>query len=191
MALCNTFITTTDTNWIYPIADLQYVINNTSIPLTATPTELFFQSVSAAANFYDQVYLRTSVTQPIMNEGYTLGVGTTALDLQDQLSFKVGNNLYVLWRLVQQLTDQATFPPGVGGNSPNGTIGYLTIVESWPVNVNERPVYRDPVQYAPGPQIECPQTQNTFGLPADTVALVTSRFGSVANFLRLRNQGQV
>jgi hypothetical protein len=33
--------------------------------------------------------------------------------------------------------------------------------------------------------------QNTFGLPAESVALITSRFGSVANFLRLRNQGQV
>jgi hypothetical protein len=34
-------------------------------------------------------------------------------------------------------------------------------------------------------------SQNTFGLPAETVALITSRFGTVANFLRLRNQGQV
>jgi len=33
--------------------------------------------------------------------------------------------------------------------------------------------------------------QNTFGLPADVVALITSRFGTVANFLRLRNLGQV
>lgn len=33
--------------------------------------------------------------------------------------------------------------------------------------------------------------QPTFGLPADVVALITSRHGSVANFLRLRNQGQV
>jgi hypothetical protein len=33
--------------------------------------------------------------------------------------------------------------------------------------------------------------QNTFGLPADVVALITSRFGSVANFLRLRNQGYI
>jgi hypothetical protein len=32
---------------------------------------------------------------------------------------------------------------------------------------------------------------NTFGLPADVVALITSRFGTVANFLRLRNQGQI
>jgi hypothetical protein len=34
-------------------------------------------------------------------------------------------------------------------------------------------------------------SQNTFGLPSDVVALITSRFGTVANFLRLRNQGQV
>jgi hypothetical protein len=34
-------------------------------------------------------------------------------------------------------------------------------------------------------------SQNTFGLPADVVALITSRFGSVANFLRLRNQGYI
>ena len=34
-------------------------------------------------------------------------------------------------------------------------------------------------------------SQNTFGLPTDVVTLITSRFGSVANFLRLRNQGYV
>ena len=34
-------------------------------------------------------------------------------------------------------------------------------------------------------------SQNTFGLPADVVALITSRFGTVARFLRLRNQGQI
>jgi hypothetical protein len=33
--------------------------------------------------------------------------------------------------------------------------------------------------------------QPTFGLPADVVALITSRFGSVANFLRLKNQGYI
>lgn len=31
----------------------------------------------------------------------------------------------------------------------------------------------------------------TFGLPAETVALIVSHFGSVANFLRLRNLGQI
>jgi len=44
--------------------------------------------------------------------------------------------------------------------------------------------------FVPEPEPE-PETENTFGLPAETVALITSRFGSVANFLRLRNQGQI
>ena len=38
---------------------------------------------------------------------------------------------------------------------------------------------------------EEPSGNPTFGLPADVVALIESRFGTVANFLRLRNQGQV
>jgi len=186
MALCNTFVTTTNTNWIYPIADLQYVIDNTSIPLTATSTELFFQSVSAMADFYDEVYTRTSVTQPIGNQGYTLGVGTTALDLQDQISFKVDNDLYVIWRLVQQLTDQATLPPGIGGDSPNGTIGYLTVLDSWPEN--ERPDYHDPVQAIIGPQIPCPVS--------DPVAKRNAKYATLteagsARFRRLFSLGYV
>jgi hypothetical protein len=36
-----------------------------------------------------------------------------------------------------------------------------------------------------------PPAEPTFGLPPDVVALITSRFGSVARFLRLRNQGQI
>ena len=36
-----------------------------------------------------------------------------------------------------------------------------------------------------------PSGNPTFGLPADVVALIESRFGTVANFLRLRNLGQV
>jgi hypothetical protein len=34
-------------------------------------------------------------------------------------------------------------------------------------------------------------SEPTFGLPAESVALIISRFGTVANFLRLRNLGQI
>jgi hypothetical protein len=44
---------------------------------------------------------------------------------------------------------------------------------------------------SPSPTITAVASAPTFGLPADVVALITSRFGTVANFLRLRNQGQV
>jgi hypothetical protein len=47
--------------------------------------------------------------------------------------------------------------------------------------------------YLPAPTVTAGggSPENTFGLPADVVALITSRFGTVANFLRLRNQGQI
>jgi hypothetical protein len=41
------------------------------------------------------------------------------------------------------------------------------------------------------PVLTFASSQNTFGLPTESVALITSRFGSVANFLRLRNLGQI
>lgn len=76
-------------------------------------------------------------------------------------------------------------------------------------NVNESPLYPwDPniqwsnnnageqgsftlteIRYSSG-DVPTP-SYNTFGLPAESVALIVSRFGSVANFLRLRNQGQI
>ena len=36
-----------------------------------------------------------------------------------------------------------------------------------------------------------PSPEPTFGLPAESVALIVSRPGSVRNFLRLRRQGQI
>ena len=185
MALCNTFETITNTNWIYPLGDLQYVIDNTLIPLTATADTLYFNSYADMADFYDQVWERTAIAQPNGNQGYSLGVGTILLDLQDQLYFNIGNNLVVMWRLVKQLTDQSTLPSG--GDSPNGTTGYLTILEDWPLE--ERPYYYDPVLYQNGEQIECPE--ETFGFSQEAVELINARHGSIANFLRLRNLGMI
>lgn len=59
---------------------------------------------------------------------------------------------------------------------------YPTDISSW--TPTAPPVTGPPV-------LTFASSQNTFGLPADVVALIVSRFGSVANFLRLRNQGQV
>ena len=61
-----------------------------------------------------------------------------------------------------------------------------TVAQSDPCNVSVQPWEA----VWPSPMVVT-AAQNTFGLPAATVALITSRFGSVANFLRLRNQGQI
>lgn len=77
----------------------------------------------------------------------------------------------------------------IAPGSGTAAVGYEDVAEPWMVTtwtfeeawsnggiqVTEVPVSSDP----------------TFGLPAATVALLTSRFGTVANFLRLRNQGQI
>jgi hypothetical protein len=60
-------------------------------------------------------------------------------------------------------------------------VAYPWLVTNW-INVGP--------ESDPPTVIEIP-SQNTFGLPAESVALITSRFGTVANYLRLRNQGQV
>ncbi len=71
-------------------------------------------------------------------------------------------------RYQSEVQDPADCPLGLTFNGVNGTAGSFTLPGG-----------------APAP------SQPTFGLPAETVALITSRFGSVARFLRLRNQGQV
>jgi uncharacterized protein YcnI len=47
------------------------------------------------------------------------------------------------------------------------------------------------VSTEPEPEPEPEPGSETFGLPAESVALIEANFGTVANFLRLRNQGQV
>jgi hypothetical protein len=108
---------------------------------------LYLDNITDMANLYDEIFTRTAITQPIGNEGYSLGVGTILLDLTNELYFKLSgsNELIVTWRLTEQLTDQSTLP--VSGDSPTGTVGYLTRFENWPIG--QRPAYYDPVLSEP------------------------------------------
>jgi len=145
-----TFQTISNTNWIYPPSDVDYALQNSSITFTKAGNVLYFPTISDMRTMYDEIFLRTSVTQPIGNVGYSLGVGTVLLDLYETLEFRLDNDeLIVIWNLTKQLTDQNDLT--VGGDSPVGTIGYLTVYEAWPVG--ERPTYYDPVLNQPGPVI--------------------------------------
>lgn len=141
--------TITDTVWIYPPADVEYALLNTSIPYTQVGNTLYFDNITDMGDVYDEIFLRTEVTQPNGNTGYSLGVGTILLDLYTELYFKLNitDELIVTWRLTNQLTNQNSLP--VGGNSPQGTTGYLTTYEDWPVG--QRPQYYDPVLITTGP----------------------------------------
>jgi uncharacterized delta-60 repeat protein len=118
------------------------------------------------ANLYDEIFTRTAITQPIGNEGYSLGVGTILLDLTNELYFKLSGSdeLIVTWRLTEQLTDQSTLP--VSGDSPTGTVGYLTRFENWPIG--QRPAYYDPVLSEPYSNICITPTPTNTETPTPT-----------------------
>ena len=124
------FVTVTNTVWLYPIADTEYALAGTTYSYTINGNTLTFANQNSLIAVYTEIFNRTAVTQPIGNVGYTLGVGTKLKDIGEELNFKINNTLMVTWRLVKQITNQRDLP--AGGDSPNGTIGYVTIFENWP-----------------------------------------------------------
>jgi hypothetical protein len=124
----NYFITVTNTFWLYPIANINSVLNSTTY--TQIGNRLIFSTKNALITFYDNVNNSTAASQPVGNTGYSLGVGTIVKDLQSEIYLELPNGqLMVTWRLVKQITNQGSLP--AGGNSPNDTIGYATIVSNW------------------------------------------------------------
>jgi hypothetical protein len=76
------------------------------------------------------MFNKTALSQPVGNIGYSLGVGTKLRDLGVTVYWNLNSGLNVVtWRLVEQLTNQDDLPSG--GDSPNGTIGFVTIYADW------------------------------------------------------------
>lgn len=122
------FITATDTFWLYPITNINSVLN--TIAHSRIGNRIIFATKNDLIIFYDDVFASTAVSQPIGNTGYSLGVGTIVEDLQTELYLELPNNiLMVTWRFVKQISKQSSLP--AGGNSPNNTIGYATTVSNW------------------------------------------------------------
>ena len=130
------YISVIDTNWIYPKVDLEYVEATIpgltpSIPFTRTGNVLSFPTLNDLVAFYSEVYLRTEVSQPIGNPGFSVGVGTVVrAKMNDKIIWKLDSGITVVeWVLMHQITSQSTLP--AGGNSPDGTVGYGTIYCDW------------------------------------------------------------
>jgi hypothetical protein len=130
------YISVIDTNWIYPKIDFQYVVDivrggSPSIPFTYTDNVLSFPTLNDLVFFYSEVYLRTEVSQPVGNVGFSLGVGTKMrAKMNDRIIWKLDSGIKVAeWVLMTQLTSQSELL--VPGNSPDGTIGYGTIYVDW------------------------------------------------------------
>lgn len=124
-----------DTIWLYPIFDVDTVLEQyrgISPSIVENGEDLIFSTIEHLYDFYSDVYVQTTSTQPTGNAGYSLGVGTKLKDLSSNLNLKVdGGSKVVTWRLVEQLTPQNSDNLPTPGNSPDGTIGYIAIYTDW------------------------------------------------------------
>jgi hypothetical protein len=104
----NYFITATNTFWLYPVENINSVLSTTTY--TQIGNRLIFATKTDLNTFYDNVFNSTATSQPVGNQGYSLGVGTIVKDLQTELNLELANGeLMVKWRLVQQITKFITF----------------------------------------------------------------------------------
>jgi len=134
-----------NTIWLYPMVDIQSTINSTSIVFTQSGSDYIFSTLQDLADFYDEVFSATAISQPIGNVGYSLGVGTVCESLRDQIFLKLSNgHVVVKWQLMKQITNQSDLP--AGGDSPVGTIGYGLTYCDWNLNgVQDDPALNPPI----------------------------------------------
>jgi hypothetical protein len=129
----NLFITVENTAWLYPIADINTALATTTFSYTYDGDFITCPDLTTLKNVYSDIYGQTTVSQPIGNVGYSIGVGTLLEDMGQELRFRLtSGQVIIVWRLVKQLTPQspATVIPNPG-NSPNLTVGYITTFVSY------------------------------------------------------------
>jgi hypothetical protein len=121
------FLTRFNTVWLYPFADINAALATTTYSYTFNGDVITCPDMENLIGVYYDIYNQTTISQPVGNQGFTLGVGTFLKDIGHEIRFELeGGAVVVVWRLVEQLTPQTNPPLSSPGNSPNGTIGYVT-----------------------------------------------------------------
>ena len=127
----NLFRTVLNTAWLYPESDIKIALASTTYPYKYTEDSIICPNLTALIGVYTDIYNQTTISQPNGNVGFSLGAGTLLKDMGRELKFMLTNGVVIItWRLVQQLTPQTNIIPSPG-NSPNETIGYITIFNSY------------------------------------------------------------
>jgi hypothetical protein len=135
-----------NTAYMYPISDLNVVLEafrEGANPMVESGDRLIFDDIDHLYSFYTAMVDQTLVSQPDGNAGFSLGVGTALEDLGQTLHLDLASSLRVItWRLMRQLTSQEDLE--VGGNSPDGTIGFVVIYSDW-----DEDGAQDPLEFFP------------------------------------------
>jgi len=126
------FITIDTTMWLYPIVDVEAGLAGTTYSYTRVDNTITCTTMEDLVAVYLSIVYQSLESQPVGNQGYSMGAGTILLDLKNEFYFKLNDELIVKWRYVKQITNQRDLPPDNIGNSPDGTIGYVTTFEDWP-----------------------------------------------------------
>lgn len=126
-----TYISIINTAWIYPQSDLEKAMDTTSVSFTQHGSSIYFHTLNDLVTFYIDVFYKTAESQPDGNVGYSLGVGTVMKAYGNKtLYLKLVSGITVaVWTLMTQITNQSDLP--VGGNSPDGTVGWGLIYCDW------------------------------------------------------------
>jgi hypothetical protein len=124
----NNFVTVINTTWLYPEVNIKAALATTTFKYTYDGDFITCPDIVNIAGVYQDIFNNTAISQPLNNSGYSLGVGTLVEDQGKELRFRLtSGQVIIVWTLVKQVTPQgpATVIP-VPGDSPNGTIGYIT-----------------------------------------------------------------
>jgi hypothetical protein len=106
-------------------------------------------------------------------------------DINGRPSYRLNEYVSILFDNTAPAWLLEDMSPGKGGDGlyAASDVAYPWLVTNWGDNgVDPTGVVMTEVPVS---------SQPTYGLPAGVVDLLTARFGSVANFLRLKNQGQI
>ena len=122
------FVTVIDTVWLYPEINITRALATTTYNYTYDGDFITCPDIATIAGVYGDIFNSTTVSQPVGNPGYTVGVGTLLEDQGKELRFRLTTGqVIIVWRLVKQLTPQlpARVISADPGDSPNETIGYV------------------------------------------------------------------
>ena len=129
----NLFITVSNTAWLYPIADIKTALAKSTNSYIYDGDFITCPNLTTLIAVYTDIYNQTTISQPVGNVGYSVGVGTLLEDMGKEIRFRLSSGqVIVVWRLVKQLTPQlpSTVIPSTG-NSPTLTVGYTVTFVSY------------------------------------------------------------
>jgi hypothetical protein len=119
--------TIVNTTWLYPPADVAKGLAASTYKYTFDGTFIICPDIENLIGLYNDIFVQTTISQPVGNVGFSLGVGTMLQNFGKTIIWQAPNgNTVIKWQLVQQQTPQnVNFIP-VPGDSPDLTVGYVT-----------------------------------------------------------------